>query len=174
MRGLFAAFAVTLAGLAAAQPKSEWESRNEERLLWSEENVVLPAFPSTSGLLEFDVSPGHDFKFYVDPATLSVGEDRVVRYALIARSPSGVENVRFEGLRCATGEYRIYAVGRPDGRWSVRTSGWRPYERATTRSWHDALSRHYFCPNGAAIGSAEEGMQALKQGGHPAVSLERR
>ena len=33
-----------------------------------------------------------------------------MRYVLVARSPAGVENVSFEGMRCVTNEYRIYAA----------------------------------------------------------------
>jgi hypothetical protein len=173
-RLLALAAALALCGPAVAQLKSDWETKHAERLLWIEEQARLPPYPERGALLELDVPAANEFRFYIDPGTLSVGQDRVVRYALVARSPSGVENVRVEGLRCSTGEYRIYAVGRPDGSWSVRSGDWRAYERANARGWHHALSRRYFCPNGEAIGSAEEGIRALRHGSHPAVQVERR
>jgi hypothetical protein len=162
---------LAFAGQAAAQIRSDWEEKNEARL-WTEENVSLPAYPARERLIAFDAGGGLDFSFFIDPATVSVGKDGVVRYGLVARSAGGAENVRFEGLRCATAEYRIYAVGRPDGSWSARANEWRPFERGAARSVHGALSRHYFCPNRQVVSSTEEAVGALKQGGHPAARLE--
>lgn len=173
-RGAVLAALLAFHGVCAAQPKSDWETRNEAQL-WSEESVTaLPPYPERQRLIEFGVDPSNDFKFFIDPAALSVGQDGVVRYVLVARSPAGAENVRFEGIRCATGESRLYAVGRPDGSWSARPGEWRAFERGPSRSWQSTLSRSYFCPLRAAIGSPEEGIQALRDGGHPAVRVEHR
>lgn len=173
LAALLVAAGVSIVAMAQANIKSDWEIKNEH-LLWTEEQVVLPAYPAAERLIPFDVSAANDFKFFIDPATVSVGQDGVIRYGVVARSPAGADNVRFEGLRCATGEYRIYAVGRPDGSWSARANEWRPVERGTTRSWHNALSREYFCPNRQPVHSADEAISALKKGGHPDVRHELR
>lgn len=160
---------VLLAGapVAAAQVQSEWERENEERLKQSEEQVVAPPPLDRSRLVELQLEVRSEFRYFVDAASLSVGADRIVRYAMIARSPSGVENVSFEGLRCP-GDYRIYAVGASGGGWSGRASAWRPVPRDQRIGQH-ALAKRYFCPGRAAIRSAEEGAEALRAGGHPAA-----
>jgi hypothetical protein len=153
-------------GPGTAQFRSDWEIRQETRD-WKEAEVRLPAAPRRENLIEFFVSAASDFRFFIDAASLGVGPDGVVRYALVARSPSGAENLTFEGIRCATGEYRIYAVGRPDGSWGGRATEWRVIELRTTQRWHNALQIEYFCPSREPIRTAEEGVDALRRGGHP-------
>jgi hypothetical protein len=160
---------VSLAAFTAvslAQPRSDWEEQNRDRL-WSEEKMELPGFPVPERLIRFDAGPATAFRFYIDPASLKVGGDGVVRYSLVARSASGAENITYEGIRCRTRESRVYAVGRPEGTWSGRPGEWGPL-----RPWQAALSRDYFCPLRAPIRSAEEGLQALRQGGHPAIRVQ--
>lgn len=157
--------------MAAAQPKSDWERENEERLKQSEEVVVAPPPLERAALVELQLETPTDFRYFVDAASLSIGADRIVRYSLVARSPSGVETITFEGLRCS-GEYRVYAVGRPgDGGWSGRPGQWRAVPR-DPRSGQSALLRSYFCPaRNTAIQSAAEGAGALRAGGHPARQI---
>lgn len=172
MRRVAAVLAVVLAlGCAAppsaAQVRSDWEERNIRPELVEEANIPLPPAPRKATLIEFPVSAASDFRFFIDGATLSVGADTVVRYVLVARSPSGAENVSFEGMRCQTGEFRRYASGRPDGSWSGTPGPWRPIEAAAVQRWHKALQREFFCPQSKPILSADEGVRALRDGGHP-------
>jgi hypothetical protein len=148
-------------------PKSDWELEQERRD-WKESDVKLPAYPKAEGLIEFFVSGATSFRFFIDPASLSLELDGVVRYTLVARSPSGVSNVSFEGIRCATNSYKQFALG-SDGRWAARQSEWRQIEPRFVQRWHNELRSQYFCPSGAAIQSAEEGLNALRRGGHPAL-----
>jgi hypothetical protein len=158
------------ASFAGAQIPSDWERENAERLKQSGEQAVTPPALDRSRLVELKLEREAGFRYFLDAASVSVGADRIVRYTLVARSPSGVENISFEGLRCP-GEYRIYAVGRPDGGWGGRPSAWRAVPR-DERAGQRALSKRYFCPGRAAIRSAEEGVGALRAGGHPGVFLD--
>jgi hypothetical protein len=99
---------------------------------------------------------------------VSVDKDGVVAYTLVARSSAGAENVSYEGMRCASAEVRVYALGR-DGAWMRSAGDWRPIAPRTVQRWHNALHREYFCPQGEAIASGEEGIDALRRGGHPFV-----
>jgi hypothetical protein len=148
-------------------PKSDWERKHEGRLLPAGEAAPLPPYPQRAELVEFFVAATSAFRFFIDAASLSVGPDGVVRYVLVARSPAGVENVSFEGMRCASGEVRIYAVGR-DGAWAGKPGEWRAIEPRSVQRWHNALYHEYFCPQKQPIGSAREGVDALRRGGHPA------
>jgi hypothetical protein len=166
-------FALALSAMAQQQhQKSDWEEKYEERLreerLLNEGIKMLPAFPKRENLIEFTVGTS-DFRFFVDAASLSVS-DGAVRYTVIARSPSGVENIAYEGLRCDTLQYRMYATGRPDGTWVARLTPWRSYPRATASSWQHTLAREYFCPsNRETVASEKEAVDALRAGGHPVV-----
>ena len=156
-----------------AQIQSDWERANEERLKQSQELSVPPPALERGRLVEVklrELGADSDFRYYVDWGSVSAGEDRIVRYVLVARSRSGTENVTFEGLRCQ-GEYRVYAVGRPDGGWGGRPSEWRPIPRLPA-AIQPVLARHYFCPGRAAVRTSAEGQRALRDGGHPGVFRE--
>ena len=166
MRGLLALPLALWAGLVAGQPKSDWELEAERRG-WKEGEYKLPGQPKSQDLIEFYVSASTDFRFFVDSQSLSVGKDGVVRYTLLARSPSGVENVTYEGIRCAAGSFRVYALGRAGGSWAERDSDWRPIEAKTMQRSHHALWKEYFCPHRVPIFDVAEGIDALRRGGHP-------
>lgn len=155
--------AAALAGCAQG-PTSDWERQQEGRL--APEAAALPPnppYPRRADLIEFEVAATSAFRFFVDAASLTVGADGVVYYVLVARSDAGAENVSFEGMRCASGEVRIYAIGH-QGRWGGKPGEWRAIR---PRSWHNALYREYFCPQKQPIASARDGIDALQRGGHP-------
>jgi hypothetical protein len=156
-----------LAACGASGPRSDWERVNEEKLpAAAQEREVVPRPPSQRGeLIEFFVAATSEFRFFVDAASLSVGSDGIVRYVLVARSSAGAENVSFEGMRCATREVRIYALGR-DGAWVGRETDWRAIQPRSVQRWHNELYREYFCPQREPIASAAEGVQALRTGGN--------
>lgn len=138
---------------------------------WQEVEAQLPPAPREESLIPFYVSPTAQGAFGIDGSTISVGADGVVRYVLVVVTQGGARNVSYEGLRCDTRERRLYAFGRPDGSWSkARSNQWVLVENKTVNRHHAALSREYFCPGGIAIRTAQEGVAALKAGGHPDVS----
>jgi hypothetical protein len=173
LRFLFFGLAL-VAGFAYGQFQSDWERANEERLKQSGERLIAPPPLERSRLVELKlhVSADTDFRYYVDWGSVSAGQDRIVRYVQVARSASGAENVSFEGIRCPQ-EYRIYAVGKPEGGWTGHASEWRPIA-FTANSSQAALARQYFCPGRAAIKTSEEGQRAVRAGGHPGVFPESR
>ena len=172
MKRLLALALAAQFGSALAQPKSDWEIELERRG-WKEAEYKLPALPKPEDLLEFFVSSGSDFRFFIDRQSLSVGKDGVVRFTLLARSASGAENLTYEGIRCSEGKYRVYAYGKPGGGWSERDSDWRPIESKSVQRWHNALWLEYFCPQRVPIFDSAEGIDALRRGGHPnAVGLQ--
>jgi CNP1-like family len=157
---------------AYGQIKSDWERENEDRLKQSDERLVPPPPLERGRLVEvkLHVSADTDFRYYVDWGSVSAGPDRIVRYVLLARGANGTENLSFEGIRCP-GEYRVYAVGRPEGGWSGRPGEWRPIPR-NPNAIQVALARQYFCPGRAAIATSDEGQRAVRDGGHPGVFID--
>ncbi len=123
----------------------------EERANWKEGEYALPDAPREDTLRAFYVSAATPHRFFIDEHTLAVGEDGVVRYVLVVRSAGGASNVTYEGIRCATGERRIYASGRSDGSWAeARNSQWEPIVDNTYNRPRAALARDYFCDGPAA------------------------
>lgn len=165
MRRALAGAALALAACGAPDERSDWERQHEARLT-AEPAAVLPDYPRPGRLIEFEVAGASGFRFFVDDGSLTLGPDKVVRYVLLARSATGAETVTYEGMRCQSGEVRIYAVGR-DGAWAGRPGPWRAIDARSVQRWHHTLFREYFCPQREPIASASEGLDALRRGGHP-------
>lgn len=137
----------------------------EEEKPWVEVEAALPEYPRPESLIQFYVSAVASNAFMVDSKSLSVGEDGVVRYVIVVKTSGGATNVSFEGMRCKTKERRLYALGRNDNTWArARTKEWTNIRPGSHQA---VLYKEYFCPGGAAIYKAEEGVDALKRGGHP-------
>ncbi len=150
----------TLAACGSAPQNAEPESAEA---LPAEEALVLPAYPDEADLVALPLAgaPG-EFRFFVDGSSISAGTDGVVRYTLVARSAAGVHNVSYEGMRCASGELRIYALGR--GReWVTAKGGWRPIRPGGAQRWHQALYREYFCRMKQPVRSSQEALDALRR-----------
>jgi hypothetical protein len=165
---------VFLVSAAQAQIQSDWERANEDRLRQSGEKLVPPPPLNRGRLVELKLSPSatSDFRYYVDWGSVSAGDDRIVRYVLVARNSAGVESVTFEGLRCQ-GEYRVYAVGRPEGGWGGQPSEWRTIPR-NANAVQPTLAKEYFCPGRAVVRTSAEAQQAIRAGGHPGTRRENR
>jgi hypothetical protein len=138
---------------------------------WQELEFEPPAFPKLDKLREFYVSAMATNKYFIDPATLTVGADGVVRYVLVVKTAGGATNVSYEGMLCKDRTWKHYAAGRSSsGTWTkapAASSVWRPIENIPVNRHHAALSRDLFCPLGNPIGSADEGRNALRLGKHP-------
>lgn len=141
---------------------------------FAEDKVKLPPAPKAEDLIRFDAGPTRrGFQHFVDGASLSLGEDGVIRYTLVITSDAGARNVTYEGMRCQSSERKIYAFGRPDGAWSkARDLEWRSIDRTTGEGPIYFLYNYVFCPGRAAVASAGEAVAALKAGAHPRSSDE--
>ncbi|MEZ5543165.1 MAG: CNP1-like family protein [Pseudomonadota bacterium] len=112
-----------------------------------EQALVLPAYPEQARLLELDIDTGaNPFRYYLDPASLSVGKDRVVRFTSVIVSPSGVWNVTYEGLHCGENAQRRFAYG-ADGNWHVLPeTDWERIRGEGTQRYRKVLYDRYMCP----------------------------
>lgn len=117
---------------------------------WKEIEAQLPPAPKPDNLIEVKLDASTRNRLFIDSASLSVGEDSIVRYAAIIRAPSGAENISFEALRCETGERKLYAFGRKPGAdsgvWSRnRYARWEPIQARLAGGYHRELFHHYLC-----------------------------
>ena len=132
---------------------------------WQEIEVQMPAFPESQNLIPFKAGAATDMRFLIDEKSISVGSDEVIRYTLVVVSPSGAQNISFEGMRCTTGERRVYAFGQADKTWSkARNNKWvKVAGEAGAR--HVVLFSDYFCAIGQrTIMTPEDAVRALRYG----------
>lgn len=176
-RAVLGAFAVALAGSVFAQaPGQQLRDSAADSIDFTPKSadelpLQLPAPPKPGDLLEFDPGRPATLRFYIDPASLSVGTDAIVRFTVVVRGEGTATNVSYEAIRCKTRERKVYAYGRADGTWSaVRAPQWTTMSGANTDGYRFVLYENYFCPSRQIIASAREGVEALRRGGHPRAS----
>lgn len=118
-----------------------------EEKAWQEQNVALPPYPEAARLMELDIDTGATpFRHYLDPDSLSVGEDRVVRFTTVIVSPSGVWNVTYEGLHCGERTHRRLAFG-SGGQWHLLPgTDWERIGGSGTQRYRKVLYEKYICP----------------------------
>lgn len=115
-------------------------------------------------MLEIDMPRMYDLRYGVDPKTLAITDDGVVRYVAIAKStgPGAAVNAFYDGVRCATGEIKTYARYSGDSWHAVENPEWKPLDQAKTR-YSLALARQALCRSGAPRATTGEIVQALRK-----------
>ncbi len=162
---------LALAGCSGAPLQSDWERAHLARLT-PEDAVTPPRQPRPGDLVPLDVPGSREFRFFVDASTVSVGRDGTVHYVLVGRSLSGAQNVSFEGLRCDSREYRIYAIGHEGGRWDGAPGPWRSLRGSAVAPVRRALERNYFCADARPVRDAQEAVAALRSPPRPSNTFD--
>ncbi len=146
----------------------DYQESEEEKKVWQEEKYTLPAAPDKDKLLSFEVNVSNANRFFVDPASISVGADGVVRYTVVIESDGGARTVNYEGLRCKTRERRLYAFGQPDGSWiESKGSSWilmQKQQHKMHNAYPAVLAYDYFCVDLEPPQSAAIAVERLKSG----------
>ena len=169
MRRVLALAAALLFAACHSAPERSRSERTENefdaREPLREAEVILPTFPAEADLVEFEVGPAGSHHYFVDEKSIVVGADDIVRYSVVVRASGGAVNVLYEGLRCATAEKRIYAVGRADGKWvKSRRSEWEEIRIGVPNEYQAALFRDVFCIGRGMVRSRAEALSRLKSG----------
>ncbi|MEO8543657.1 MAG: CNP1-like family protein [Burkholderiaceae bacterium] len=132
---------------------------------WKELEIAPPPHFSVDRLVPIDMPRYVTVKVGIDPDSLSIGTDGIVRYVVVAVSQSGNVNAMFEGIWCLKGEVKTYARYGSDGKWRpVDDAQWLALN-GNQRSMHAlALARQGACDGRAATaGSPAEIVRKLKQ-----------
>ena len=112
-------------------------------------DIAPPAYPKDSKLTEFTLRGQTANRFFIDPTTLSLEKDRIIRFAMVIKSPTGETNVRYAGLRCSKREWKDYAFGRADGTWAKdEDAEWQPIQELIWNNYQRTLYKDYFCVGG--------------------------
>lgn len=115
-------------------------------ILPENEFVNLPATSTPAEWMKFKVQRYSEHEYALDPTSITVGGDGISRYSLLIRSAKGVDNVSHEGIRCVTGEWKMYATGRPDGGWArVPAPVWRTIGQTGINAARYTLFQEYVC-----------------------------
>ena len=133
---------------------------------WQELNLALPPYPQALGdLIELNISTaGLPYRLYLDPASLSTGEDRVVRFTSVMVSSAGFWNVTYEGLHCGERNFRRFAYG-IDGRWHpLKASPWRRIAGHGVNQYRKQLYEDYLCDTTRRYKDADELVHMLRYG----------
>ncbi len=132
---------------------------------WMEIEVPAPPAFDLKRLVQVEMTLRSQLTWGVDPATVNIGSDGVVRYVVVAQSASGVVNAMYEGIRCNKGEFRRYARHNPGSGWSAVTdTDWKSL-RNTGASNHPAyLAKNGMCDGAAPPDSVNEAMRRLHIG----------
>jgi hypothetical protein len=86
---------------------------------WTEEKEPPPPAFSKERALPLDMPKFVSVRVGIDPATVSVGKDGVVRYVAVMSNASGNVNAVYEGIRCASDQVKTYARSGTSGQWSL-------------------------------------------------------
>jgi hypothetical protein len=117
---------------------------------WMEQDTVIPDPPDPSSLHELEAEglpPG--FRLFLDIDRVTVDpKDEIIRLWVVLRSSAGHENMSYEGYRCTTREYRVYAYANLQRDPPVRPlqrSTWRKARKERSTYYRKELLRHYLC-----------------------------
>ncbi len=155
--------ALLLSLLCIAPPLTHAQTSYPDEKAWTETVVAPPASFSTEALIGFEVLKASSLAYGIDPNTLTVGEDGVVRYVMVARSSSGALNVLYQGIRCATAETKTYGRLSDKGAWN--TSPDAPWQELSFRGATRPamiLARQGICEGRTVTGNAPKILATLK------------
>jgi hypothetical protein len=164
-RGLGAAFAallisMSLSALASdgvvidpaleALDQDDFDYDDSQEIPWIEFKTKVLAMPKAQDLspLDLDEMPA-GMQLFVDESRIAVNpNDGVVRMWLWVRSKFGAEQGSFEGFRCATREYKVYAYANPTRNPPVtvaKRARWRVAKSGLSGNYRAELQRDYLC-----------------------------
>lgn len=164
--GCVGALALCVQGALAQTTNAAASGNGADNPDWVEESVAAPPAFSVKRVMPIDVPAYMTTKAGVDPDTLVVGNDGVVRYVMVMSNASGNVSAVFEGLRCATNEVKTYARFGTSGTWSlVQNPNWRGVGDGPSKL-AQMFARQAACTSYVA-GTKEEILTALKNVGQP-------
>jgi len=148
-----------LSGAAAVQAQSLLDNPD-----WKESDAPAPPAFHPQDMLPLDMPRYVTLQFGIDPATISITPDGIVRYVVLARNNSGAISAFYEGILCAKGEVKRYARSQSDGQWRLAASPqWRTLNdnQPSRHAW--VFARQGACEGNTAASSVADIVRALKK-----------
>ncbi|MDF1485887.1 CNP1-like family protein [Ramlibacter sp. H39-3-26] len=163
----YAVLAALLVNVAATPGPAGAQSFFNDDSTWKEGDTPPPPGFNPDRLVAIEMPPFMALRYGVDPETVSIGADSVVRYVIVATSASGARNAVYEGIHCASGRVKTYA--RSSGTdWRVaESSDWRPIGNVP---YAHAFARQGACQGAAPASSVRSLLRTLKGTQHEPTS----
>ena len=131
---------------------------------WKEEAVPPPPAFAKDRLIALDMPSFVSLKVGIDPDTIVVGGDGVVRYVVVMTNATGTVNAAYEGIRCFTDDVNTYARWTSSGTWSIASDPqWKALSDNMPSQHAKAFSRQGGCQTRSAPTKTEI-LNALKFG----------
>ncbi len=132
---------------------------------WKEVDARPPATFRTDNLVSIEMPRYVSVKIGIDPETLVISSDGIVRYVVVALSTSGNINAAYEGIWCRSGEVKTYARAGNDGQWApVADPQWKALSASQPSMHALAMARQGLCDGrSAAAQSPQAIIRKLKQ-----------
>lgn len=130
---------------------------------WKESQTMLPPAPQDEDLLPIEAPRAHPgYDYFIDRKSISRGADGVMRYTVVARSPSGTRNAFHEGLRCFDDTVRTYGFASSDGVLRATTTDqWRPLAHRGSRGYQEYLGNVIMCDRQGYAWDPDKAVKAL-------------
>lgn len=132
---------------------------------WKELEVKPPAAFRTDRLVPIELPRYVSVRVGIDPATVTVSSDGIVRYVVVAVSDSGNINAAYEGIWCRAGDVKTYARAGNDGQWTaIAKPEWKGLSASHPSMHALALARQGVCDGRSAAGhSPQDIVRKLRQ-----------
>jgi hypothetical protein len=167
MKFTYAAMLSLGGALALASPCLAQIGNGLDNPDWTEEHVPAPPQFSKDRLIALDMPAHVSVMVGVDPQTIAVGGDGVVRYVIVMTNTTGSTSAVYEGIRCVTDEVKTYARLSASGQWSLLANpAWKAVNDNMPSHHAQAFARQGGCQHRLAT-SPQEIVSALKAGRKP-------
>ncbi|MBS0428402.1 MAG: hypothetical protein JSR41_14090 [Proteobacteria bacterium] len=137
--------------------------RGYEPEQWKETEAPPPPAFDMKRLVPLAMPPYMSLKFGVDPQTMTVTPDGVVRYVVVAyREAGNATNAFYEAVRCSTDEYKTYARYGGDGWSPVTNAEWKKIDDRNS-IYTSELAKQSLCRGRAPRASVSDMIRELKR-----------
>lgn len=130
---------------------------------WKETEVPPPPKFDANKLLSIEMPTYMTSKFGVDPATIAITGDGIVRYVVVVSNASGGGlNAFYEGVRCSSEETKSYARYASDGWRATLNPEWKNFSNLRS-SYAKELASQGLCRGHAPRASVSEIVRYIGQ-----------
>jgi len=145
-----AAGIATAAGAPAQSYMEEIQERNAStyEAPWEEKrDVDFPPPPTPDNLVALDAQIiGSGYEYFVDTASVRLGDDQVLRYVVVVASDAGATATYFEGIRCETSQVKTYGFVTRQGAFKpLASSRWMRLPASGPFAYRYVLANLYMC-----------------------------
>ena len=113
---------------------------------WKELTSVLPPAPIEKNLIVLSSDRfSDDYEYVIDRNSTSLQSDKVFRYTVVVRTPTGVSNGFYEGISCENRNYKTYGILTDNGFQKTLGSSWQPMRKSGITIFRLVLLDEYVC-----------------------------